>query len=964
MTAADDHQPHPVPDQPPDRSAPDEVNQRYRRDGEGLGRDLLLDRTVALRSADVSGADDLVEEARFLARLDHPGGPGVLDLVRGDGGALLVSRQVEGITLAQAIERVRAGQEVAELASPGACAALLAKVADVVAAAHARGIVHRDLSPDAIVLGLHGLVVVERWQTARAAQVRPLTLRYAASTPVGEAIQLDGSHEDIQALGRCLHGALALQEPEGVHIRIGYAASCRMPPPLEAVVRKALVTDAVDGYRSVAEFALDLARFGEGRLPAAYRPGPFAALLRAAGRHRRVIEIVLLAVCCAALTTVLLAGPRLQTYAAWGRPLATERFADDAWRGRWLAFPANAWERRDGRLVSAAPREAVLIFTRRLATPVAVEYTGRILPDSQPCDLSVVWSEDERALERPDEFLRNFRYMVQAGAFDNSWCAIFQNPDWQRVDHSFTVLPVDRDLRFRVEINQDRLAMWIDGKQVLAHRDLIPSTSGFLALYGFYPGKAFANVRVWQQDLPRYVDPLAVGDSAFQFRRFDDAAAVYARIAQTWGDENLGQRALFKQGLALHRAGDSVAAATVWSGLPEGELRQSAEVLQLDDLLAQKGFESFLAEFRRQWDARPGMRPYLRQRWQVVCNRLGTSTTPPEQLDRLFVLRRTLFPEDSASSFLASGLLLRLGRFAEVATAVPDDRRGRSQAFLALGRARELLAGDWARPDERIAARIQLGELAVVADDRLAGPEHRALAWCKLGRWPEALAATGPFPALLYAGRAAELLDDGFTPAQRAVALLALGRVEEAAALDSPCALMLLGRIAEAETALKRPQPIMRLVDALSRGAPLPAGAQTMLKPISDFRSPSEWVRDLLTIPLIERHLGDAAAPRNAAGLVARERKHVHGGRGALVAAVALGQAGREAVAASPWHSESDALLAVALALQAELSEDCAAARAGWRAYLELPVAARLLDNHQPHAELELLARWRADGEP
>ena len=129
--------------------------------------DTRLDRVVAVKvmhrhlSVDADFARRLVREAQAAARLNHPGVVAVFDQGADDGIVFLAMELVPGHTLRDVV------RDEAPL-PPVRALALLQRVAAALAAAHAAGIVHRDVKPENVLIGSDGTVKVADFGLARA----------------------------------------------------------------------------------------------------------------------------------------------------------------------------------------------------------------------------------------------------------------------------------------------------------------------------------------------------------------------------------------------------------------------------------------------------------------------------------------------------------------------------------------------------------------------------------------------------------------------------------------------------------------------------------------------------------------------------------------------------------------------------------------------------------------------------
>jgi serine/threonine protein kinase/tetratricopeptide (TPR) repeat protein len=251
-----------------------------------LGEDTSLGRRVAIKFLSPQSTGDeharrrLIREAQAAASLDHPNICAIYETREQEGESFIVMQYVEGETLA---ERIKSKPlELRESLDIGV------QVADALAEAHSRGIIHRDIKPQNIMITRRGQAKLMDFGLARVIRERSLidctaepesvlsvpglvigTVPYMSPEQVrGE--ELD-ARSDVFSLGAVLYEMLSGRNPfqaESAGATMSsiltkepaplarYASD--VPDEMQRIVRKALSKDKESRYQGITDLLIDL----------------------------------------------------------------------------------------------------------------------------------------------------------------------------------------------------------------------------------------------------------------------------------------------------------------------------------------------------------------------------------------------------------------------------------------------------------------------------------------------------------------------------------------------------------------------------------------------------------------------------------------------------------------------------------------------------------------------------------
>jgi eukaryotic-like serine/threonine-protein kinase len=258
-------------------------------------RDRELDRLVALKviRPELAGHASILhrfkQELILARKITHRNIIRIFDLGVADGLRFITMEFIEGRDLASVLDERKL--------KPGETVEILLQVCAALEAAHAEGVVHRDLKPQNIMIESGGRVVVMDFGLARSMEGSGLTQAGAVmGTPAymspeqAKGMPVD-ERSDIFALGiicyEMLSGVVPFKGDSALASLLLRTQSPAppltqldptIPQPLSDIVQKALATNVEDRYESVALLGQDLRAWEQGTLHKVIVTPPMAML--------------------------------------------------------------------------------------------------------------------------------------------------------------------------------------------------------------------------------------------------------------------------------------------------------------------------------------------------------------------------------------------------------------------------------------------------------------------------------------------------------------------------------------------------------------------------------------------------------------------------------------------------------------------------------------------------------------
>lgn len=359
------------------------LGEVYLAEDNELPRQIALKRIRPQYAAIESCRRRFLREAEITALLEHPGIVPVHGLVHdAHGQPHYVMRFVSGESLKAAIDRYhtvgQTGSGSERLLEFRQLLRHFVDVCNTVAYAHSKGVIHRDLKPNNVMLGAFGETLIVDWGLAK--RMDQPEAADAAAAPVGQPdpqatgdttqpgqimgtpgymapeqaagrLDLLGPANDIYTLGATLYVLLAGKPPfqGSAPERLLSQLQCgEFPPPrhwkpaipraLEAICLKAMALQPEKRYATALDLAADLEHWLADEPVAAYRDPLPARLGRWSRRHKPLVAgaaaLLLTAVVALIISTVQIRQQQVQAQQA---KEAAEQQRDRAERNLGLA---------------------------------------------------------------------------------------------------------------------------------------------------------------------------------------------------------------------------------------------------------------------------------------------------------------------------------------------------------------------------------------------------------------------------------------------------------------------------------------------------------------------------------------------------------------------------------------------------------------------------------------------------
>ena len=567
-----------------------EIGRVIARGGMGIiyeAHDVNLKRTVAMKvlPKDVPyPADDMlrfIEEAQITSQLEHPNIVPLHELgLDVNGTVYYTMKYVRGMTLTEILIAIQQGnQQIIEQYPLVRLLNMFQKACDAVAFAHSRGVIHRDLKPDNIMVGDYGEVQVMDWGLATLLASRANAQAAPEPEEVEEEMaEVEADDEppfastELKTIttiktrpGRVM-GSPGFMAPEQARADDTRVGPCSDIYSLGAILYSILtlrpsitVTETVTALRRIIagnlrppfEFNKDLnAKFPHcpgGKIPEAISKIVMKAMATDPADRYESVQ---------ALQREI---EDYQEGRIW-QLVIDEDFSGSDVMSRWKVI-GGQYELRDGELRVQNGEPQLVLLRRDLPGDVRIEFEctqeGNYLND-MGCFLSAVQTNNDREIWSSG-------YEFKYGAYDNSMIVLMRSD--QKI-WSQPASPIVRGKPFHVVAERvgSRLRLTVNNEEIINILDPDPLTGTdrvAVGLLGWRADTRYRRVKVYSLGTPWKSDVIEMAERQLNKGRYQVAMGLFQEVIDSFPDAERMDRALRGYALASHRA-EMVANMPAW----------------------------------------------------------------------------------------------------------------------------------------------------------------------------------------------------------------------------------------------------------------------------------------------------------------------------------------------------------------------------------------------------------------
>lgn len=523
-----------------------------------LPRDVILPKEEQLR---------FVEEAQITSQLEHPNIVPIHELgLDAEGRIYYVMKYVQGRTLTDILIALRKNDPDTLREFPlSRLLNIFQKACDAIAFAHSRGVVHRDLKPDNIMIGEFGEVVVMDWGLATmmgedepAARAEPMPRRVStdsmdlnkATIPMpGATIEVMRTETAVGDTSRRVLGTPGFMAPE--HLvpntpvnaqsdiySLGatlYSILCLRAPlggkDVKEVLRKILAGEIAPPTvfnRSAGDSGGSaLPHCPDGLVPAVLSDIAMKGLAtHAADRYASVLDMQ----------------AEMQAYQdglVW-HVVADQDFSGPDALQSWESI-GGQFELRGGELHVSHGEPQVLLYRGDVSGDIRIEFECRqeaVYLNAVGCFLGAVRSENRRDIP-----LNGYKF--EYGAFDNSLNVIERAGRPVASQHA-SPLEKGKTMHVRAERIGPLLRLSVDGREVLSVVDSDPLSGAdrtVVGLFGWAAETIYTRVRISTLGTPWKSDVIDIAERQTQKGNYAVAEQLLQEVLESHPDAARFERA-------------------------------------------------------------------------------------------------------------------------------------------------------------------------------------------------------------------------------------------------------------------------------------------------------------------------------------------------------------------------------------------------------------------------------------